>query len=209
MRRCTVYCLSAISKPTVVSGEAPSCTRSCAGPGACDRGMPTTASHLPCTGNTNTRCSPKLARGALAADASRLSRATPPGTSSCCGSSAAAGESAATGESGAPARLTTVPASSPAAQRAAPRSACRAPSARRAFSARRPNGVPAPGTSAFLTARGDPRAQAPAGETRLDLLPGRDRGGIGEQRIALAQRALNAVSPLATLAACPGPLVAH
>src|SRR5437764_1574191 len=142
--------------------------------------MPTTASHLPCTGSTNTRCSPKLARGALAAAASRVSRATPPGTSSGCGRSAAAGESAAAGKSGACARpVTTAPASSPAAQRAAPRSASRARSA---------NAVPPPGTSALLTAGGDPRAQAPAGETRLDLLPGGDRGGVGEQRTARGAR---------------------
>src|SRR3989440_5769634 len=189
--------------------------------------MPTTASHLPCTGSTNTRCSPKLARGALAAAASRLSGATPPGRSSCCGRSGAAGESAAAGESGAPARPTPEHASSSAAQPAPPRNPRRARSAHR---------VPPPDTSAFLTARADPRPEAAAGETRLDLLPGRDRGGVGEQRTARGARhdgeaarerreradgiqgtlrqseaVLRARQAFAggVLQACPGPLVPH
>src|SRR6266853_565272 len=92
VRRCTLYCLSVTSKSTAVSADVPSCTRSCAWPGACDRGMPTTASHLPCTRSTSTRRSSKVTRGACAAAASRVTRATPPGTSSCCGNSGAAGE---------------------------------------------------------------------------------------------------------------------
>src|SRR6202163_2449469 len=172
VRRCTLYCLSVTSKPTAVSADAPSCTRSSAWPGACDRGMPTTASHLSCTRSTSTRCSPKVARGARPSGASRLTRATPPGTSSCCGNSAAAGgESAAAGKSGTAARLVTkAPDSS---------SARRAPCA---------NCVPPPGTLAFLIPSGDPRPEAPAGETRLDLLPGQHRGGVGEQGTARRAR---------------------
>src|ERR1700719_2187169 len=181
VRRCTLYCLSVTSKSTAVSPAVPSCTRSCAWPGACDRGMPTTASHLPCTRTTSTRCSPKVTCGACAAAASRVSRATPPGTSSCCGNSAAAGESGAARKSGTAAPLVTkAPDSSASTTRRAARcSARRAPCA---------NCVPAPGTLAFLIASGDARPEAPAGEARLDLLPGQHRGGVGEQGTARGAR---------------------
>src|ERR1700730_3966605 len=177
VRRCTLYCLSATSKSTAESLDAPSCTRSCAWPGACDRGMPTTASHLPCTRSTSTRCSPKVVRGARPSGASRVTRATPPGTSSCCGNSGAAGESRAAGKSGTAAPLVTrAPDSSASTTRRAARcSARRAPCA---------NCVSPPGTLAFLIPGGDARPQAPAGEARLDLLAGQHRGGVGEQATA-------------------------
>src|SRR6267378_1686627 len=143
--------------------------------------MPTTASHLPCTRTTSTRCSPKVARGARPSGVSRVTRATPPGTSSCCGNSGAAGESRAAGKSGTAAPLVTKAPDSSAstARRAARRSARRAPCA---------NCVPPAGTLAFLIASGDARPQAAAGETRLDLLPGGHRGGIGEQGTARGAR---------------------
>src|SRR6266403_171297 len=170
-----------ISKPTVASAAGSSCTRSCAWPGACDRGMPTTASHLPCTRSTSTRCSPKVARGARPSGASRVTRATPPGTSSCCGNSGAAGESRAAGKSGTTAPpVTKAPDSSATTTwRAARCSARRAPCA---------NCVPAPGTLAFPIPGGDARPEAAAGETRLDLLAGQHRGGIGEQGTARGAR---------------------
>src|SRR6202163_550722 len=181
VRGCTLYCLSVTSKSTAVSADVPSCTRSCAWPGACDRGMPTTASHLPCTRTTSTRCSPKVARGARPSGASRLTRATPPGTSSCCGNSGAAGESRPPAKSGTAAPLVTkAPDSSVSTtRRAASCSARRAPCA---------NCVPAPGTLAFLIPSGDARPEAAAGETRLDLLPGQHRGGVGEQGTARGAR---------------------
>ena len=87
VRRCSMYCLSATSKPTAPRPAVPSCTRTTAWPGDCASGMPTTATqrsldaqhqHAPILEGDPRRLV-RAARGCAAS-------ATPPGHQLRCGS---------------------------------------------------------------------------------------------------------------------------
>ena len=163
VRRCSVYCLSATSKPTAVPPGVPSWTRTTAWPGTCASGMPTTASQPSLAGSTSTRRSSKVTTGGLPAgaeighEARRRPGRTPP--------------AAAARDCRPPRPQRGLPTRS---SRAAPHSCCasRVPPLPPSLwhSRHRCDSLPA----------GHAGAQGAAREPRLDLLAGRDRGRIAQ-----------------------------